>query len=710
MTDRRQDDVDHPFAPGALSILGPIHVFAGCCFYVFGLIYLAFIHSAYLCLSNFVFGTLCLLHFALVARRPRSSLHANTFLAIVYLGLVNVVVHLGASVFPMVFWGMSISIAAAFLNGVPGVVAWLSMSLLFYPLNAYLKAGPLAHRAIALDPDQTALLAFATYAGLLSFLGFTFLLFSRRLDRALEALRSYTDALRESESFLAETQRVAHIGTYDYDVQTGTWTSSPLLDKIFGIDAEFARDVSGWLSVVHSDERDAMAHHLQAVLAGPESFDREYRLSRTDGGQEVWVHGRGVVHRDAQGRPLRLIGTVQDVSASRRGEEERRRLEARLYQAQKLESLGVLAGGIAHDFNNLLTGILGNIGLAETYPPQSIQERLGALRAAETAAMRAAELTRQMLAFSGKGHFVIQPLDLNAALTEMVALLRSNLPPKVVIRFDLCAKAPRIMADASQIRQVIMNLLLNAGEAIGADGGDITIRSSVRHVDAGQTPGGFCSEGFTAGEHACIEIADSGCGMDATVLARIFDPFFTTKFTGRGLGLAAVLGIVQGHGGCISVDSKPGSGTTFTLLFPLAGEGEGSESKPNPMTADDKGVGQVLVVDDEPVVRQLVCAVLQGAGYEVLQADGGAQGLEILGQHPTGIDLVLLDLTMPGISGVELFRELKRTRPELRVVVMSGYTRSNVAKLFADVAPNDFLEKPFQAEQLLTVVRRVLGR
>jgi PAS domain S-box-containing protein len=586
-------------------------------------------------------------------------------------------------------------------------MAWCLAALGFYPLVAWLKGGPLADRVIPLDTFQFEILAVASYVGILLFLAFSFVLFRRRLGSAVAVLRRQTVALRKSESFLEESQRVARVGSYDLDVTTGLWTGSALLEDLFGIDASFNHDFNGWLALIHQDERVELGRYLdQEVLHGSGVFDREYRVVRRENGQLLWVHGRGLVFRDPTGRPVRMIGTIQDITALRLNEEERRTLQTRLANSQKLESLGVLAGGVAHDFNNLLTGILGNILLARSMLPFGREDLASRMQQAESAATRAVELTRQMLAFSGRGHFVIQSVDLNAAMSEMVELLRSGLSTKVSFRFELDPGSPCILADASQVRQVVMNLIINAAEAIGEQPGVITLRTEVRDIDAAFLATGFSVGALEAGRHVCAQIVDTGCGMDEETRSRIFDPFFTTKFIGRGLGLAAVLGIVKGHHGAIWATSSLGLGTTFSVLFPSAPCSPPPQAPLVSEAVPDRFSGRVLVIDDEELVRDLVGVVLEEAGFEVVLAESGPAGLDVIREWVAKIDVVLLDLTMPGMGGLEVFAELKKLRPDLRVVLTSGYTRGNVLRQFIDVVPDDFIEKPFQPADLVAAVRR----
>lgn len=396
-----------------------------------------------------------------------------------------------------------------------------------------------------------------------------------------------------------------------------------------------------------------------------------------------------------------------EVAERQRAEQERRQLEAQVLHAQKLESLGVLAGGIAHDFNNLLTSVLGHAGLAlEVLPAESAA--CGYVQSIETAALRAAELTQQMLAYSGKGRFVTQPICLSRVVEEMAGLLRTVISKRAELRFDFVADLPLIEADPAQLRQVVMNLLTNAAESFGQGGGVVTIRTAPRRLDAsfqGLLPPDVP---HSAGPGVCLEVADTGCGMDEATVARIFDPFFTTKFTGRGLGLAAVQGIVRGHGGCIQVDSQPGRGTTFRVWFPCA-----SALAPAPASATRNGgfgAGVVLVVDDETSVRGVAGHCLQRAGFQALPADDGLVAVDLFRQRGEQIVAVLLDLTMPHMSGEEVFRELRQLRANVPIVLMSGYTEQEAASRLDLDGPTQFLQKPFRPADLVDAIRAVVKK
>ncbi len=389
-------------------------------------------------------------------------------------------------------------------------------------------------------------------------------------------------------------------------------------------------------------------------------------------------------------------------------EEERRRLEAQVQHAQKLESLGVMAGGIAHDFNNLLVAILGNAGLAlSELPPDSPAHET--VRDIETAAQRAAELTRQLLAYSGKGRFVVLPLDLNAIVDEMTHLFEVTVSKKAILRYDLSPGIPAVEGDATQLRQVIMNLILNASEALGDHGGTVAISTGVvvlGHGDLARIPAG---EQLSAGTYAYVEVADTGSGMSPQTRDRIFEPFFTTKFTGRGLGLAAVLGIVRGHRGTIQVESQVGNGSRFRVLLPAADEP--AESVPHVISAPTtvRMNGTVLVADDEMSVRVLASKLLKRMGFEVILATDGAEAVRLFRERADRISLVLLDMTMPEMGGEEVFTEIRRLCPDVKVILSSGYNEQDVIKDFAGLGLAGFLQKPYRLEELSAKVVEVLG-
>ena len=396
------------------------------------------------------------------------------------------------------------------------------------------------------------------------------------------------------------------------------------------------------------------------------------------------------------GRPA-VLGVSIDVTDSRAAEEALRR-------AAKEESLAVLAGGVAHDFNNLLAAILGHASLALKQLPEGSPARRHVEKAA-TAVERAADLTRQMLAYSGRGHFVVRPTDVNALVLENLPLLEVGVPKSVRLEAALGAGLPLVDADVGQLQQVLMNLVINAAEATSARGGKVTVATGVRQVTASDRALWRASgHSLAPGAYVCLEVRDDGAGMDAETVDRIFEPFFTTKFTGRGLGLAAVLGVVRGHRGALSVESVPGQGTVFRILLAPCARAAPSDA---PRAVASAGAGRcVLLIDDEEAVREMVGEVLEHEGVSVLRAEDGARGLAVFREEHERIDVVLLDLSMPGLSGEETFRRLREVDPGVRVILSSGYDRDEARGRFGAGAPAGFIQKPYRPEQLIAEIGR----
>jgi PAS domain S-box-containing protein len=397
--------------------------------------------------------------------------------------------------------------------------------------------------------------------------------------------------------------------------------------------------------------------------------------------------------------PIRdQAGAVHAASLIARDIAERKRLEQSMRDAQKLESLGVLAGGVAHDFNNLLTGILGNASMAADMLPESSPAR-DAMESVVLAAQRAADLTRQMLAYAGKGRFVLERVDLTTLVVEITGLIQSSIPRKVRLEMNLVDGLPPVAADPGQMQQLVMNLVLNAGEAIGEEMGTVSVSTSTCDLDDGDAlPPEFPPTPLQPGTYVCLEVKDTGSGMDEETLSKIFDPFFTTKFTGRGLGLAAVSGIVRGHKGAMSVTSAPGRGSTFRVLLPAAARVV--EMAPALSNPDLRGAGTVLVVDDEEMVRRTAAAMLRKYGYNVLVAGHGPEAIRIFRERAPEIEAVLLDMTMPEMSGEEVLRRLREIRPDVRVIVSSGYHEQEALRRFDGQTIAGFIQKPYTAVRL----------
>jgi PAS domain S-box-containing protein len=393
------------------------------------------------------------------------------------------------------------------------------------------------------------------------------------------------------------------------------------------------------------------------------------------------------------------VWSYRDVTERARAEEERRRLETQMQHGQKLESLGVLAGGIAHDFNNLLVGMLGHAGLAlqELSPADPAYDRITQI---QTAAQRAAELTNQMLAYSGKGRFVLQATDLSDVVGEMTHLLRTAVAKNAEIVLDLEQNLPAFDGEPAQVRQVVMNLITNASDAIGNASGTITVRTGRMRVTRDYVADAWVGSDVAEGEFVFAEVSDTGCGMDKATLARIFDPFFTTKFTGRGLGLAAVLGIVRGHHGAIKITSESGLGTTFRVLLPATHRPVAPVTLPVQAPTMRAAGARVLVVDDEAGVRTIARESLKRAGFTVTTVNDGAEAVDLL-RDDRGFDVVLLDMTMPRMNGLEAFRIIKEGQPDLPIVLTSGYSAQEAVGRFGADGVAGFIQKPFVPSALV---------
>ena len=387
------------------------------------------------------------------------------------------------------------------------------------------------------------------------------------------------------------------------------------------------------------------------------------------------------------------------VTAFIRDVTERRRTEEALMQAQKLESLSVLAGGIAHDFNNMLVAIMGNAGLAmmELPPNSPVRQTLAEI---EVGAQRAAELARQMLAYAGKGRLSIQAVDLTLLVEEIPHLLRTSIGKGIRLVFDLSPDLPPVEGDPTQLRQVVMNLVLNASDAIGISDGLIQVSTGITVVDGAFGQAGYLPGEPPPGTYAYLDVRDSGCGMAPATLARIFDPFFTTKFTGRGLGLAATLGIVRAHSGALKVESVPAEGTAFRILLPAAASSLTPAPAPSVPSLSWRGSGTVLVVDDEESIRKVAARALATMGFETVLAVDGQDGLEKLRHSETPIAAVLMDLTMPRLDGEAATKAMHALRPDLPIVLMTGFDEGEMSERFSASGCAGFVPKPFTLNQL----------
>ncbi|HQE83890.1 MAG TPA: PAS domain S-box protein [Candidatus Hydrogenedentes bacterium] len=451
------------------------------------------------------------------------------------------------------------------------------------------------------------------------------------------------------------------------------------------------------------------AREVMAKIARGESTANIQFDIRTKSGRlrSLALFSKAIIGTD--GAPAGAINVGIDITQQKRMESERRQLEAQIQQTQKRDSLAVMAGGIAHDFNNLLMGVLGNAAIVLDELAENVPIRKNVAQI-EKAARRAAELTRQMLAYSGKGRFVIETLNLNVVLEDMRPLLESAVTKKAEIVFELAPDVPFIEGDAAQLRQLVVNLAMNASEALEDHPGTVTLRTGSLHCAKDDLSSTYLEEEHPEGDYAYFELSDTGCGMSEETKAMLFDPFFTTKFTGRGLGLAAALGIIHGHRGAVKVESKLGEGTTVRVLFPCSQLARTSPAHADAPDHGAKPLPTILVIDDEEAARLVAKEMLERTGYRVIVASDGCEGLQQYQKTPRAIDAVLLDLTMPHLDGEETFHRIRAVNPDARVVLTSGYDEREVAQRFHGLGLAGFLQKPYTPTELRTKIAEVLAK
>jgi PAS domain S-box-containing protein len=506
--------------------------------------------------------------------------------------------------------------------------------------------------------------------------------------------------LKKSRESLAKAQALAGIGNWEWEIATGEVQWSDQMFRILGCEAAVSPSLKLIMQRTHRDDRPAFGRALRRLLAGREVPPMEFRAVLADGSPRFF-HSLLEVERGADGQALRLRGTIQDVT-------ERRNTEEAFRQAQKLESLGVLAGGIAHDFNNLLSAIGGNLELAQmNMRPEP--DAAPFLVKIEKILKRASELTHQMLAYSGKGRLVVKKLNLNQVAEEMPHLLDVSISKRVALTYRFAPDLPLIEADGAQIQQVIMNLVTNASESIGDRDGTITLTTGTEYLAAPQEQVESHGWSLVAGLYVTLEVADTGCGMSPETRRRLFDPFFTTKFSGRGLGLSAMLGILKGHNAGIRIRSREGEGSSFKLFFPASATAGAAQAPAQPERRRAMASGNILLVDDEPDILEATAELLSAMDFKVVSARDGLEAVELFQAHPADFSLVLMDLTMPRMDGREAFQKLRAQDPGLKIVLCSGFNEMDVAKDFPYPSLSGFLQKPYTFQMLKDVMQQALG-
>jgi len=536
-------------------------------------------------------------------------------------------------------------------------------------------------------------------------------LFGRRTDSIKREVNERTAELVESRrqmaSMLHALPGMSFRCTYDDELSV-LFVSEGALALTGWTAEEFTSGRVHFRACIHPDDLSRVREVTRNALQEQKDFEVEYRI-RMKSGDEKWVLSRGRGAFDAAGSHGIVEGLAIDITAQKQAEAARLHLERKLLEGQKLESLGLLAGGIAHDFNNLLSAFLGSASMARiSLAPGDPTE--GQLRMIESASMRAAELCRQMLAYAGKGPLVIEPTDLSLVIEEMMPLLQGSIVRHAELKLVLARDLPLVRADATQIRQIVLNLILNAVDATRERGGEIVLTTGLMFADRAMLSNCSAGAGLAQGEYIFIEVSDNGVGMAPDIKDKIFDPFFTTKSSGRGLGLAAALGIVRGHRGALCVQSAPGAGAKFRMLLPPATKAASPvRAADAPASRPKRKTVELLMIEDEEQVRTVTVEMLKLFGYAVTAAPDGHSGVALYRENPGRFDLVLLDLIMPGLSGAQTLATLRILNPDVRVLLMSGYGEGDTLGRLGGGPTLGFLSKPFSRESLEKELHALLG-
>ncbi|MBP6673024.1 MAG: PAS domain S-box protein, partial [Bacteroidetes bacterium] len=525
----------------------------------------------------------------------------------------------------------------------------------------------------------------------------------QQLQWELSEHRRAEDALATSNKRLALAQRSAGVGVWDWDMKLGRLDWTPELFRLFGLDpdaVEASFDV--WNSVLHPDDRTAAGERINNSIRDRVPVVNEYRIIKPSG-EIRWISAIGDTMYNDHGEPLSMSGICIDITNRKLSEEA-------MLNAQKLESIGTLAGGIAHDFNNLMNSVLGQSALALHKLPKE-NPAVGNIQKAIKSSERVADLTKQLLAYSGKGKFFIDEIDLNALVHENIQMLELSISKTTELRLHLCADGARIVCDSSQVQQVLMNLIINGNEAVVPNPGMITVRTDIITLDRDTHEySKFTAVPLPAGRYVMLQVSDTGCGMPQETLSKIFDPFFSTKFTGRGLGLAAVLGIVKGHHGGLRITSEVGKGTMFEILFPFAVHTKANNDAERKSMPAIHGEGRtILAIDDEPSVIELLEDTLSASHFTVISTVDPEKGIEIYRAQHQQISLVILDYSMPKLNGKAAFEELRKIDSTVKVLLCSGYSEEETMSGFTSARPSGYFQKPYDTDELVQKVAAIIS-
>lgn len=541
-------------------------------------------------------------------------------------------------------------------------------------------------------------------------------LISLYVGRMLEACVLYNEIRRSRETLKISQERLKNILEATND---GFWDWSISRKELF-ISPAWAQLVTGKENVsdfyelarksIHKDDLPLIEPVFKNLPnTGNSSYEIEYRLHVSDN-RMIWVEERGrVIEWSEDGKVNRLVGTFKDISAKKMAQHEKLKLEAQINHVQRLESLGVMAGGVAHDFNNLLTTILGNAEMA-ILDSNDDSPALPCLKEIQLAAHRSSDLTRQLLNYSGGGKFTVENFSINSMIKETLELVRVSLSKKATLNLNLKEPLPMIEGDLSQIRQVLMNLIINASDSLEENAGTVSIYTELADFDT------HCvwlhqpetTAAMEMARYVTLKVTDTGTGIEEKNLERIFEPFFSTKHTGRGLGLAAVVGIVKSHHGGLSVKSKLGHGTEFTIQFPVSKSASSESHKSKHATQQIcKAVNDTIIVaDDEKSLLLVLSKILKKEGYDVIPAENGAVAWELFRKHGKAVDLIILDTNMPEMSGIEVLEKVRKADASMPVILLSGYSESPAKS--ENLAPDAFIQKPFTRDEILDQIRKVL--
>lgn len=546
-------------------------------------------------------------------------------------------------------------------------------------------------------------------------------------------LRSHSQTkLRYSEERLNFALSGTNLGVWDWNLETDEVTFTEKFTEMLGYNFdEVSLYENFWSHITHQEDMNVVLQSLQDHIEGKTPIYEMWRRMKRKDGSWRWFVDRGkVVDRDSNGKATRITGTIYDITEKLEADRQQKELEAQLQEAQKIESLGLLAGGIAHDFNNLLVSITGNIELALSKLDPN-HEVVHLLRDADDGALQAARLTDQILTYAGKSNFQQTLFSFSDLVKSMSQLLSISISKKIRLFQELESDLPMIEGDETQIRQVVMNLITNASDAIGKNEGEITLSTSVVFQQEPPENPLFKSIRFEPRSFICFSVKDSGCGMDAQTKERIFEPFFTTKATGKGLGLAATLGIIRRHQGFLEIESVPNKGTTFKMFLPILSEKELEDHRkedsssgrfpimnPNHKTilpektdsVEQKLKGKVLIIDDESSVRDVATRMLTHHGMKTIEAANGKMGLQAFKENQRSIQFILLDCMMPQMNGFEVYEEIRKLDKEVPILFSSGYNEPDSYRSIVLDPFVGYIQKPYRKATLLTHVQQLLEK